>query len=310
MAADVSFAVAADEWPDVLAALTAPETVKPAKGADSVIAIWGALEARLQNVDTLVIGGLNEGVWPRKPESDRFMSRLMKTGIDLEPPERRIGLAAHDFQMAMGAPDVVLTRSARAGDAPAVPSRWLQRLLTFVGKRHADELRRKGEELIAWARQLDSGERVDFAPRPRPKPPVSARPDHFSVTEIETLRRDPYAIYARKVLGLSPLDPLIRDPGAAERGTLFHAILHRFSTAVPDPAAPGALEQLLAAGRACFAEAELPPDVEAVWWPRFATLAGNVIKWELERPEGIRRRSAEEREWLYDLWLAEQIAVR
>lgn len=294
VAADTPFVVASGEWPDVMAALMAPEMVKPARGADRAIAIWGALEARLQNVDTLVIGGLNEGVWPRKPESDRFMSRLMKTGIDLEPPERRIGLAAHDFQMAMGAPDVVLTRSARSGDAPAVPSRWLQRFLTFVGKEYADGLRGRGEELLAWARGLDAGERIDFAPRPQPKPPISARPDHFSVTEIETLRRDPYAIYARKVLGLAPLDPLIRDPGAAERGTLFHEILHRFSTAMPDPAAPNALEQLLAAGRACFAEAELPPDVEAVWWPRFAMLAANVINWELERPAGVTRRSAEE----------------
>ncbi len=85
-------------------ALVAPETVKPARGADRAVSIWGALEARLQHVDTLVIGGLNEGTWPRKPEGDRFMSRLMKAGISLEPPERRIGLAAHDFQMAMGGP--------------------------------------------------------------------------------------------------------------------------------------------------------------------------------------------------------------
>ncbi|TIW77534.1 MAG: double-strand break repair protein AddB, partial [Mesorhizobium sp.] len=128
------FTFAASEWPDVIEALIAPETVKPGQGTDRNIAIWGALEARLQNVDMLVIGGLNEGVWPRKPDSDRFMSRLMKTGIDLEPPERRIGLAAHDFQMAMGAAEVLLTRSARSGDAPAVPSRWLQRILTFISK--------------------------------------------------------------------------------------------------------------------------------------------------------------------------------
>ena len=164
VAASASFAFAADEWPDVMDALIAPETVKPAQGTDRNIAIWGALEARLQSVDTLVIGGLNEGVWPRKPESDRFMSRLMKTGIDLEPPERRIGLAAHDFQMAMGAKKVVLARSARAGDAPAVPSRWLQRILTFIGKDHAAVLRRRGDELLAWARALDAGARQDFAP--------------------------------------------------------------------------------------------------------------------------------------------------
>ncbi|CAH2397318.1 double-strand break repair protein AddB [Mesorhizobium ventifaucium] len=294
VAASASFSFAADEWPDVMEALIAPETVKPAQGTDRNIAIWGALEARLQNVDTLVIGGLNEGVWPRKPESDRFMSRLMKTGIDLEPPERRIGLAAHDFQMAMGAKQVVLARSARSGDAPAVPSRWLQRLLTFIGKDHAAVLRRRGDEFLSWARSLDAGERRDFAPRPQPKPPLAVRPQHFSVTEIETLRRDPYAIYARRILRLMPLDPVIRDPGAAERGTLFHAILHLFSRTVADPLVPEALDGLIAAGRACFAEAGLPPDVEAVWWPRFEKLAAGIIEWERGRAFALTMRHAEE----------------
>ncbi|MCF6113758.1 double-strand break repair protein AddB [Mesorhizobium muleiense] len=295
VAASASFSFAADEWPDVMEALIAPETVKPAQGTDRNIAIWGALEARLQNVDTLVVGGLNEGVWPRKPESDRFMSRLMKTGIDLEPPERRIGLAAHDFQMAMGAKKVVLARSARSGDAPAVPSRWLQRLLTFIGKDHAAVLRRRGDEFLSWARALDAGERRDFAPRPQPKPPLDVRPQHFSVTEIETLRRDPYAIYARRILRLMPFDPVIRDPGAAERGTLFHAILHLFSRTVADPLVPEALDGLIAAGRACFAEAALPPDVEAVWWPRFEKLAAGIIEWERGRAFAVAMRHAEER---------------
>src|SRR5690606_5487781 len=153
--ADASFLLAAGEWPEVMGALMAAETVKPARGADKAIAIWGALEARLQHVDTLVIGGLNEGVWPRRPEGDRFMSRLMKSGIELEPPERRIGLAARDFQMAMGAQIVVLTRAARSGDSPAVPSRWLQRLLTFTGPEQAKALRARGEKLLSWARALD-----------------------------------------------------------------------------------------------------------------------------------------------------------
>jgi len=295
VSAGASFSFAASEWPAVLQALIASETVKPSRGTDKAIAIWGALEARLQSVDTLVIGALNEGVWPRKAESDRFMSRLMKTGIELEPPERRIGLAAHDFQMAMGAPKVVLTRAARSGDAPAVPSRWLQRLLTFVGKEHGEEMRRRGGQILSWARDLDAGDKRDFAPRPEPRPPVSVRPHHFSVTEIETLRRDPYAIYARRILGLMPLDPLIRDPGAAERGTLFHEILHRFSSTIADLRDPAAPATLIAIGRACFSEAALPADVEAVWWPRFEKLAAGIIDWERTRADAVIRRHAEER---------------
>ena len=283
------------EWEAIVAALLSGETVKPSAGSDPRVSIWGALEARLLGADLLVVGGLNEGTWPRKAEADRFMSRMMKTGIDLEPPERRIGLAAHDFMMAMGAGRLVLTRAARAGDAPAVPSRWLQRLTTLVGEAPAKAMRARGDRYLAWARQLDAGPDVPFVERPCPVPPVEARPTGFSVTEIETLRRDPYAVYARRILALRPLDPLVRDPGAAERGTLFHDILHRFTVSGIDPAADAALDALVDIARASFDALALPVDVEAVWWPRFMAMAPNILAFERERAPGIRGRHAEDR---------------
>ena len=281
------------EWPDVFAALIAGEIVKPAMGADQRIAIWSTLEARLQSVDFLVLGGLNEGIWPEAPRSDRFMSRLMKGELKLEPPERRIGLAAHDFMMALGTPQVVLARSTRAEGAPAVASRWLQRLAACAGPSQTAAMRRRGQRFIAWAHALEARDDVPFAPRPCPRPPLEARPKRFSVTEIETLRRDPYAVYARRILGLMPLDPLIRDPGAAERGTLFHDILQAFIQSGVDPTAPDALERLLDAGRRLFAETKLPVDVETVWWPRFERTAHGIIGWERARAEGIAERHAE-----------------
>jgi ATP-dependent helicase/nuclease subunit B len=119
------------------------------------------------------------------------------------------------------------------------------------------------------------------------------RPAHFSVTEIETLRRDPYAIYARRILQLSPLDALVRDPGAAERGTLFHEILHRFCASGVNPASPEALDALLSTGRRCFADFALPQDVHAVWWPRFVRLAANILAWEIGRADSILARVPE-----------------
>ena len=295
VASDATLSFPPADWPNVLAALIAGSMVKPAPGGDGRIFIWGALEARLQSIDTLVLGGLNEGSWPRRAESDRFMSRLMKAGLKLEPPERRIGQAAHDFQMAMGAPRVVLTRSARAGDAPALASRWLQRLKTFAGKEPVEHMAHRGRDLLHWARSLDSAGTVPFAPRPEPNPPLNVRPKRFSVTEVETLRRDPYAVYARRILRLEALEPLLRDPGAAERGTLFHDIVHAFAVSDVDPAAPEAEARLIEIGRAQFDACRLPPDIDAVWWPRFARMAGNFIAWERGRPAGTLRRIAETR---------------
>ncbi len=281
------------EWPAVLDALMAGETVKPHPGGHPRLFVWGALEARLQTVDTVVIGGLNEGNWPARTRNDPFMSRPMKAMIALDPPERRTGLAAHDFQMALGMGHVVLSRSERSDNAPTVPSRWLQRLKTVAGEAVTEEMRARGKRFLHWARAIDRAPDVPFVRRPEPAPPVAARPTHFSVTEIETLRRDPYAVFARRILRLRPLEPLIRDPAAAERGTLFHDILSHFTREGIDPLSPQAAERLIEFGRLFFADMDLPVEIEAVWWPRFTALVPNFLEWERRRAPDVQERFAE-----------------
>ncbi|PRD44338.1 double-strand break repair protein AddB [Phyllobacterium phragmitis] len=281
------------EWPAIADALISGETVKPRPGGHPRLFIWGALEARLQTVDTIVIGGLNEGTWPGKTRNDPFMSRPMKAAIALEPPERRTGLAAHDFQMALGMDRVVLSRAQRSANAPTVPSRWLQRLETVLGQDETNAMRGRGVRYLHWARELDAAPDVPFVKRPEPAPPLSARPKHFSVTEIETLRRDPYAIFAKKILRLRPLEPLIRDPAAAERGTLFHDILGAFTQAGIDPNGQDAQAALFDMARRFFAAAALPAEIEAVWWPRFAALVPEFLRWEQDRAHAVAERHAE-----------------
>lgn len=279
------------EWPEILAALMAGQSVRTLPGGHPRLYIWGALEARLQTVDTLVIGALNEGIWPSTTRNDPFMSRPMKATVALEPPERRIGLAAHDFQMALGMDKVILTRSIRQENAPSVPSRWLQRLETVLGQEETDALRARGAHYLDWARSLDRAPDEPFTDRPCPKPPLAFRPDRFSVTEIETLRRDPYAIYAKKILRLKPLEPLIRDPSVAERGTLYHAIVAAFADSAVNPAAADAYQTLTILARAEFDKMQLPIDVEAIWWPRFKLLIPEILDWE--KGLGKRQRFAE-----------------
>lgn len=275
----------AREWPSVYRALTTGLTVKPRLGSDPRVFIWGALEARLQEVETIVLGGLNEKSWPARPADDPFLSRGMKSGIGIEPPERRVGLAAHDFQMLMGAKQVILSRAGRVDGAPSVPSRWLQRLHAVLGADASAAMQARAANFLRWARALDLGERLEPARRPCPKPPVRLRPVRFSVTEIETLRRDPYAVYARRILGLEPLPPLIREPDQRERGTLFHAILEEFVRT--RPGLPGSLSLLLGIADRHLREAALPPETEAVWRRRFDKTAEAFIAMEAERASGI-----------------------
>ncbi len=105
-------------------ALTASLSVKPKSLRHPRVFIFGALESRLQTVDTMVLGGLNEGSWPGTTTNNPFLSRSMKTDMGLEPPERQIGQLAHDFEMANGTRQLIYCRALRQGSAPTVASRW------------------------------------------------------------------------------------------------------------------------------------------------------------------------------------------
>lgn len=267
-------ALGGERYPALLTELMASQVVRPRSGRHPRLAILGPLEARLQHFDLVILGGLNEGTWPAQVDAGPWLSRPMQAEFGLGLPERRIGLSAHDFAQAFAAPRVVLTRAGRVEGTPTVPSRWLLRidaLLAALGCPAA--IARDRGRSQAWAAALDRPEAVSPAPAPAPRPPLAARPRRLSVTQIETWMRDPYALYARHVLGLRPLDPLDADPGAAERGTLVHQALEAYLRAHPEAPPADPVAALVSEGRKVFEPLRVRPGLWAFWWPRFLRLA-------------------------------------
>lgn len=217
-------------YPDIVDQLIAGVVVRRTAPAHPRIAILGPLEARLQHADLVILGGLNEGVWPREAAIDPFLSRPMRAGLKLPSPEQRIGLSAHDFAQLAAAPEVMLTRAERAGGKPTKPSRWIVRLKNILKGANAVALIDRTHEFDILARRLDAPQNPIKLPAPRPAPPVDARPDKFFVTRIEKLMRDPYAVYARQILGLEKLDELNEPLSVRHIGNLFHRILQDYAS--------------------------------------------------------------------------------
>jgi len=273
-------------YPALIDNLMTGRAVRAKFGRHPRVFIWGLMEARLQRADLMVLGGLNEGTWPPDAPSSPWMSRPMMAALGLALPERRIGLTAHDFVQGFLAPEVLLTRSERVEGTPAVSSRWLLRLDNCLeGLGYPSGLPRR-HDFIDWFDALDQpDEQTPTAvSAPAPRPPLSARPDQLSVTRIETWIRDPYAIYAERILGLKPLDPLDADPGAADRGNLVHAALEKFVKSQPSgPLTEDAEAQLVRIGREVFDDVLVRPGIRAFWWPRFVRIARWFIEFEQTR---------------------------
>ena len=272
------------EYPALFESLLAGPVVRPSFGRHPRLFIWGLLEARLQQADLIVLGGLNEGSWPAAPGNDPWLSRPMRQSLGLPPPERRIGAAAHDFALALGADEVLVTRAARIEGTPTVPSRWLLRLDTVLRALGIANRLAGDSAPLAWHDKLDApaGPPQPMS-APAPRPPLAARPRKLSITEIETWRRDPYAIYARHVLRLKALDPIDADPGAADRGIVIHDALANFLKAYPKRLPEDAVPRLLALGEQAFGELLKRPGVWAFWWPRYRRIAEWIAAKEAER---------------------------
>ncbi|HEX6092022.1 MAG TPA: double-strand break repair protein AddB, partial [Dongiaceae bacterium] len=282
-------------YPALLQALIGGAVLRPRYGRHPRLAIWGPLEARLQQSDLLILGGLNEGTWPAEPAADPWLSRPMRRNLGLPAPDRRIGLAAHDFAQACGAGQVLLTRSLRVEGTPTVPSRWLLRLDGLLRTIGIEPETLLDLDWRAWQAMLDRPAAVKAVERPAPCPPVAARPRKLSVTEIETWRRDPYAIYARRILKLEALDPLDAEIGAAERGTVIHQALDEFVRRYPGPLPDDALAQLTEIGNRCFGPMLSRPSLWAFWWPRFLRIAEWFIAEDGPRRAGLLASHAEVR---------------
>ena len=262
---------------------------------EAQLRIYGLLEARLTQDDRVILGGLIEGTWPPAPRIDPWLSRPMRYQLGLDLPERRIGLSAHDFAQLLGSGDVILSYPAKAGGAPAVASRFLHRLEATAGADAWTSAVRAGARYLRYAEALDRPAAVTPVTQPMPTPPRALRPLRMSVTEIEDWLRDPYTIFAKRILKLLPLDPVDMPLTAADRGSTIHAALgdftRRFADALPDDVEAA----LRAIGAQRFAALMEQPEARALWWPRFQRIAAWFAAWERERRINVARIDAEVR---------------
>ncbi len=256
-------------------------TVRPGWNKHPRLAIWGPLEARLQRADLMILGGLNEGVWPTELKVDPWMSGAMRAEFGLPPLERRIGQSAHDFLVAAGGGEVLLTRAEKTDGTPTVPSRWWLRVEALAGRAVP-----RASNYLHWASQMDTPESVQPLAAPKPRPPLEARPTQLSVTQIQEWMRDPYALYAKKILGLTTLDPIDDKPNAAQKGILLHEALELFMKEPGKKTGKEGLVRLMEAGERAFEPVITQPAVYAFWWPRFQRIASWFVENETDREIG------------------------
>lgn len=256
----------AGAYPDLLASMLSDVSIRPAYGRHPRVAIYGLLEARLQSADLVICAGLNEGSWPQLPQPDPWLAPHLRRRLGMPGLDRNIGLSAHDLASALGAPEVVLTRARRDRSGPTIASRFLLRLQALMGERLQAET-----IALFLGRELDRAEKqAANYPRPAPMPSSGQRKVAISITQMDMLKADPYAFYARNILKLDALKPVDADPDPAWKGTLVHQIIEDWTkTGERDP------DSLVRFAESALSDTSVTPALRLLWQPRI--LAG--LRW-------------------------------
>jgi ATP-dependent helicase/nuclease subunit B len=278
-----SLVITAEDAVPILRQLLGEVRIRPAFGGHPRVFIWGLLEARLQQADLMILGGMNEGVWPALPAPDPWLAPKIRANLGLPGLEFRIGLSAHDFASALGAPQVLITRARRDSRSPTVASRlWLRLQAMTGGLAHDTRLER-------LALTLDDPGAPKPVDRPAPVPKSEQRPTRISVTSVDRLKADPFAFYAQAVLGLHRLDPVDADHSAAWKGTAVHEVLEQWLR--EDNCDPS---RLVRRAQSLLASETIHPMLRALWQPRLM----EAIRWiedqeRANQAEGRRPLAAE-----------------
>lgn len=276
-------AIAPADYPDVFRALFGMENVRPRGPVHPRLSIWGPFESRLQQPDVVILGSLNDGIWPEAADPGPWLNRPMRRELGLPSPEEKIGYAAHDFWSLATSPRVIMTRALKVDGTPTVASRWLLRFKALLEGAGAADALKTADPWLAWVRHRDTAAARRIRP-PEPRPAFELRPRQLSVSNVETWIGNPYALYAGKILKLEKLLAIGQGPDGSLRGSILHEALSRFARRYPDHLPNDIAGDVSSAIAAVLAEHAGDPKVEAFWVPRFRRFA----EWFAEAEPALR----------------------
>lgn len=270
------------EYPALLENFMAAATYRPRYTLHPRLQILSPIEARLSHHDMVILGELNEGVWPSSPAEDPWMSMPMREAFGLPPAGFSLGQSAHDLWMLLHAKEVVLTRAKKITDKPTIASRWWVRLATLLDGHDKALFATLNHSATyeAMIRTQDAAIAHASATQPAPTPPKDMRPMRFSVSNIDRFSEDPYRYYAQYILGLRELDALDMEPDNREFGERVHKLIERFVTKFPDSFPEHAYQEFLLIAEVELQDVLARPAVKNLWWPRIELIAAQFLEEE------------------------------
>jgi len=250
------------------------------------------VEARLQCFARVVLGNMQERVWPGLYGQSPWMNLAQQQQLGLPGAEEHAALMAHDVLVQASADEVFLTYPEREGGSPVARSRYIERLVTLLAANHAGKDACISHHYQKLAMALHAS--AEFAPNEPPRPTPVQRPERLRVSVLDKLFTDPFSIYAEAILGLRALKDLDAEPEARDFGTLAHKAIQQLAEHWTEYAESPSPEQISAWAEQVLAPYAARPAVQLFWRRRLVAALHYVNAQEMQRRPNLLRVLSEE----------------
>jgi ATP-dependent helicase/nuclease subunit B len=224
------------------------------------------VEARLQHFDRVILGQMQEAIWPGTQSQGPWLNRAQQALLGLPAGEAHHGLVAHDILMLASGGEVFLTYPARDGGSPTARSRYIERLVTLLASHGVEE-----NQLLAGSyKTISHGLNASrsYQPSAPPCPAPVDRPAAMAVSKLDAMFSDPYSLYARYVLELRKLDRVDAEPEPRDFGVIAHVMLQHLSEHWNEVGTPPDHAQMVEMVARALAPMGSRPAVQLFWQRR------------------------------------------
>ena len=212
----------------MLAGVMSTTAVRKKQSTHPRLFIWGPMESRLQNVDRVIVGALNEGVWPRQVAADVWFNSTICEKLGIPNAQVHVGMSAHDLLNLVTQKEVFMTRTLKDAEGETIPSRFISRFESVMPKHVFEQLLQTGGVWKSRVKSLRLNGDVNRINPPKPTPEIQRRPAIWSASTARDIMQCPYKVYVRKVLKLEALEAYEESFSAALKGQLIHKVLESF----------------------------------------------------------------------------------
>ena len=264
--------------------------------------ILSPIEARSLNFDSIIISNLNEGEFGKQSAAQNWLSENMRIEFGLPSFKRRFGVAAFDFSNYFNNKKVFLTRSLFKNNSPTNKSHILLKIETVL-KAAKIQNNYHNQYWPNFLKNLDLENSTKILKHDNKNSKILAKlkddnsqqyydPQDFiisqiSATDIGKWVRNPYFIYAKRILQLKSLNKIDEEASFLDFGNFIHETLENFIKEydITDPS-----NQLLNLtqnyGKKYFSKYFINQDAFLLWWPKFI----NIAQWFVKNEEKIREK--------------------